>query len=401
MAVFNPLTNLFTNYGFAATETIAVDDNVTDASAATDANAAVGAAPAAGTTFDIQMAEPGPDAFSELGDDLKLEKFSDPLFVGSPAPGQPVQGFLDNCPLIAVLTAMTHVPKMRDVIEAGGIVRERVGRFSTFRIREMYEYRINERPNIMPRLPEGNRNFEGNRFFAANFFQNPQLAAIGPRQSVNIWFAGHNVTRLVSPVFYKFDGNSRFQEASPPLHLYYAHSTNRALYPSAIEKAYVYLKCGSGQVNYQKINDGLPVDEVMYEVAGYARHGVISQPPHGSFDLLPNKRWKRWLEHHHTRPTILTSKRQPEPSSAQNTSATDYVQDPDLVVGDHAYPVIGFDGMAKTITVVNVLKEVGEANREVTIPIARVKHNFIDIVQGGKEYGQGPLEHDPKKQDID
>lgn len=390
MAIFDPLTNLFTNYGFEATETDANADNVTDASAATNSNAIVGAAPVTSVDIDVQIREPGPDNFSQLGDYLKLEIFNEHLFVGAPVPGQPVQGFLNNCPLIAVLTAMTHVPQMRDVLNFGGIVRERVGTFSTFRKRQAYEYLQNDQPSKLPRLPSSNSNFEGNRFFAVNFYQNPRQAYIGPKEQITIWFAGHIVTRLISPVFYKFEGNNDLEAVSLPLHLYYSHSTNRALYPSAIEKAYVYLKSRSpDNVNYQKINNGLPLDEVMFDLAGYARFGTISKPPPSeiSVPLLPKNRWKSWLKQHNVRPTVLASK--------------GTVADPNLVVADHAYPVIGYNESAKEITVVNVLKEAGEANRVITIPFAKIKTNFIDLVQGSKEYGTSPHREKQDKEDID
>lgn len=272
-------------------------------------------------------------AAGDADDALPLHRVTRPEPTGSGPP--------DNCPLIAILTAMTHVPQMRAVIEFGGVVREREGKFSTYRIRQSYEYPFGTEPAVMPRLPGASANSEGGRFFSVTFYQGPRQSSIGPGQAVHTRFGGHTVTRLVSPVFYIWAG------ASLPPRLFYAHSTTRALYPSAIEKAYVYLKSGSGRANYQVINDGLTVAEVMFELAGYARMGLIAQIPGENFDLLPNSLWKSWLKQHAARPTVLASKANPG--------------NPGLIVGNHAYPVIVHSEKAKTITVVNVLKEVAEA----------------------------------------
>lgn len=394
MNTMDPLTNIYTRYGFAAADTSVTEAQVTDASGMTDVNTALGVTPVTGSDLAVSGEEPGPDHFARMGDDLKLKVFSDPLFSGELHHGQPVQGFLNNCPLIAVLTAMLRVPQTRSVIAAGGLVRERVGKFSTFRVRRYEEYLVGEAPEEMPRLPGKHTNFEGDRYFSAVFFQGARNHHAGVDDQVTIWFDGHTETQLISPVFYYW------QAASPPLSLFYAHSTTSVLYPSAIEKAYVGLKSGSGPHNYQVINDGLYLGEVMFEVCGYARQGFMDQIPNQSNPLLPDSRWKNWLKQNHKRPTVLASKLSKD-SQADGSDDSYYVEDENLVVPSHAYPVIGYDGKAQSITVINVLKEIGQADRIVSIPLAMVKANFYAIAQGPLAYGKMPLTADKKKGDID
>lgn len=122
MPILDQLANIFTSYGLAATDSEAVESEVLATSALESAPVLGLLAPAPDA---FRTKEPGPDAQAKLGDKLVLETFTDPLFAGTPSEYEPVQGFLDNCPLVAVLTAMAHVPDFRALLTAEAVVRQR------------------------------------------------------------------------------------------------------------------------------------------------------------------------------------------------------------------------------------------------------------------------------------
>ena len=85
------------------------------------------AAPATGAAVQ-EITEPGPDIETGqlekgFGDRLVMGVVSEPIFAGDPSQDEPVQGYLLNCPLAAVLCAMAHTPVGRKRIR--GMVRRR------------------------------------------------------------------------------------------------------------------------------------------------------------------------------------------------------------------------------------------------------------------------------------
>jgi hypothetical protein len=258
------------------------------------------------------------------------------------------------------------------------VVRERTKDFSTSRTRMVFEYKQNDpaRSKPMKRLPGPTSNFEDDRVFDVTFFTNLKTLNLGPNGDILLHTIGPTTAVTATPVYY------RHASAAAPLKIFYAHSTRRELYPSAVEKAYVYHHSPANNPNYQEINDGLPLADVMYELAGYSRQGWIVAPD-ASVVALSTKRLRRWLDKHHTRPTVLGSKS----GLAQGAP----------IVSDHAYPVIS--RTSTHITVVNVLKERGEADRTVTLPIGDVDKYFFFVVQGPEEYAQTPASG--KHGDID
>jgi hypothetical protein len=373
------LANIFTRAGVLATDASAV---LGTAAAETDvaASAAILGQTAPGKKPPFQVVEPAPDNRAELGDELELVVFAEPLFQDdNPLPGHPVQGYVDNCPLVAVLVAMLHVPALRAAVRHG-LVRERAHPFSTHRTRMTFEYKVGDPALDQPmrRLPGAKTNFEGTRVFDVTFFKNPQTFHIGPNGDILVHAIGPTAHQRATPVYY------RLQNTGNSLNLYYAHSMRRELYPAAIEKAYVHHHSPANLPNYQTINVGLPLADVMFELAGYARQGWIAQSPTDEdeddaqsppkAELLGTQRLGKWLRRHRDRPTVLASK----------SGFADVAP----IVKDHAYPVVGLT--QDTITVVNVLKESGEMDRTVTLPRGDIAKYFFLIVQGPEVYAERP-----------
>ncbi|MBE9111196.1 hypothetical protein IQ273_17460 [Nodosilinea sp. LEGE 07298] len=115
--LFDPFRNIVTLAGLQTLDTDATDDTVTDSAALGTAQPALGGGtPPTADTADI--VEPDPDRDTGegnlgLGKDLGMKVFTGALFNGAPSMHEPIQGFLGNCPLAAVLCAMAHVPAQR------------------------------------------------------------------------------------------------------------------------------------------------------------------------------------------------------------------------------------------------------------------------------------------------
>lgn len=369
MPAIDFLTNAFTQYGFAALASEAADESAAE-SDVIEASAVLGTvAPAGVGTLTIE--EPGPDATSQLGLRLELRPFNDmPLFTGQPREDETVQGFLGNCPLVAILTAMAHIHHFRSVLVAGAVVRERPMSYSTFRQRQLYEFLASPTPpDPLPRVPGIDRNFEGDHVFAVNFFEDPQQATIGKRAEIFTLAGGHTVTKIVSPVLY-FD-------TDPPEGFFYAHSTRRNLWVNIIEKGFVFLHGVSTPAPaYQDINDGLDPNKVMSEVTGYSRMGLINNSGNPGIPELKAKQLRSWMKLHNTRPTILGS--------------LDNPANPDLIVADHTFALVGFDASAHQVTLINAIEEDGSPDRIIILPIGLIHANFEEIVQGPFAYGSAP-----------
>ncbi len=369
MAVIDFLTNAFTQYGFAALASEATDESAAE-SDVIDAGAVLGAvAPAAGVGTLIAE-EPGPDDTSQRGLSLELRPFNGtPLFTGQPREDETVQGFLGNCPLVAILTAMAHIQHFRSILVDGAVVRERPMEYSTFRQRQLYEFLVNERPDPLPRVPGKDRNFEGDHVFAVNFFKDAQEATIGKRAEIFTLLGGHTITEIVSPVLY-FD-------TDPPEGFFYAHSMRRNLWVNIIEKGFVFLHGVSTPApTYQDINDGLDPNRAMSEVTGYSRMGLINNSGNPDIPELSAKQWRSWMKLHNTRPTIIGS--------------LDNPANPELIVADHAFALFGFDASAHRVTLINAIEENGSPGRIVVVPFELIRANFEEIVQGPSTYGSAP-----------
>ncbi|MEM6343536.1 MAG: hypothetical protein AAF927_06630 [Bacteroidota bacterium] len=352
---FDPLQNIFTLPGLQALNTEATHDGVTNSPAPNAAQPALGGGtPPTADTADI--VEPDPDYETGegnlgLGKDLGMKIFDEPLFVGALSMHEPIQGFLGNCPLAAVLCAMAHVPAQRNRLR-NEIIKEVAMPVASNRQRKPYEYFPTDLPSPIPMAsPKGP--FLSDRLLAVRFQRTFPVQAL----STDIFEAGRLRKRLNAPKSVPVSSvlfvDLRFNE------IHYMKSASGALWPSIIEKAYAV---GRGQNTYQGLEGSIGLAEVMRDLTGSAEEEHLVNGPDDTLPEITDKKLKSWLSQHTQRPIILGS-----PPTAT------------LVTGNHTFAVIG-----KTKTTVKVIDalESDPASREIEVPMANIRENFHEIVRG-------------------
>lgn len=361
--MFDPYANEVTAAGLATLQTDATDNSATMSPAPAAAAPALGGGVPSVRVVQ-KLVEPGPDINSGaaklgLGDRLIMKDFSGLLWAGDPDMHEPVQGFLGNCPLSAVLCAMAHVPNQRARLRRD-IISSRTIEVHSNRQRKASEYFVNDVPNPLPYVSVPGP-FETNRLIFVRFQRIFVTHTVGrtPEESVQI---AALVNKLASvPVTSVLHVNTDHGG------IHYMFTMNGALWPSIIEKAYAV---GRGHNSYQGINADVGLAEAMRDMTGSAEeeHLVVTPNPGGPPPPPPitNKQLRTWLGGHSSRPTILGS-----PDAPTRTDVTP----------NHTFAVIGFNG--KNVTVINALEETPAA-REVTVPFAELRGNFAEIVRGSK-----------------
>ncbi|MEM9945503.1 MAG: hypothetical protein AAF810_05495 [Cyanobacteria bacterium P01_D01_bin.36] len=352
---FDPFRNIITLAGLQTLDTEATDDTVTDSAAPSTAQPALGGGtPPTADTAD--MVEPDPDYETGvgnlgLGEDLDMKVFAGALFNGAPSMHEPIQGFLGNCPLAAVLCAMTHVPAQRQRLR-NDLFKEVALPVESNRQRKGYEYFSAKKPSPLPMAsPSGP--FKSNRLIAVRFQRSFPVQSL----STDSLEAGRLRKRLDAsgavPVTSVLFVNLR----SSAIH--YMRSSVGALWPSLIEKAYVV---GRGQNTYQGLQATVGLAEAMRDMTGGAEEEHLVNGPEDTSPEINTKRLNTWLSQHKKRPIILGS-----PLNAP------------LVTGNHTFAVIG--KTKTTVTVIDALKST-PAEREVVVPLAEIRDNFHEIVRG-------------------
>lgn len=355
---FDPFRNLVTLAGLQTLDTDATADNVTESPAPGTAGPALGGGTPA--TADVaEIIEPDPDRDTGegqlgLGKDLDMRTFSGPLFGTAIDVHEPIQGFLGNCPLVAVLCAMAHVPRQNRRLR-NNILKEVAMPVESNRHRKGYEYFSADRPSPLPMASPGGP-FTSDRLIAVRF-QRPF-----PYQplSTDVFEAGRLRQRLDAPGAVPVTAvlfiDLRFNA------VHYARGASGALWPALIEKAYAV---GRGVNTYQGLEGTVGLAEAMRDMTGFAEEESLIEAETTDGGTLPpitTPRLRRWLSEHASRPIILGS-----PDDA-----------PD-VVGNHTFAVIGYD--SANVTVVNALEELPAA-RTTTVPMTAIRDNFHDIVRG-------------------
>ncbi len=374
MSPIDALTNAFTASGFAALLTDALELDAT-ASDATDTNGVLGEQAAGPDVFSVS--EPGPVEDQPQGDNLTLRNVGrSRLGNDAVSSRQPVQGFLANCPLVAVLVAMAHVPAFRESFRRGAIVQRTARNFSTFRERESWEFA--DPPQTLPRLPSKDANFTGDHVFTVNFFSGPQTGLLGKRGQFDVLRFGSTVTETVTPVLWiQVDIDSVF----------FARTASPAIWVEIIEKAFISRHDPGGRNAYEALEGSITPIVTMFEMCGFARQGQITNaevivepdPETGSTDIsdaLTQNELSGMLRRHATRPTVLGSLE--SPGSAE-------------IVGNHTYAVTGFDPKTGVVELVNALEEPTAPTREVSISLAELGASFGEIIQGPAQRGVAPV----------
>ncbi|MEX2455198.1 MAG: hypothetical protein WD470_10870 [Rhodospirillaceae bacterium] len=352
---FDPFRNIATLAGLQTLDTEATDDSVTDSTAPGAARPALGGGtPPTADTAD--MVEPDPDHDTGkgrlgLGSDLGMKVFAGALFNGPPSMHEPIQGFLGNCPLCAVLCAMAHVPAQRQRLRSD-ILKEVAMPVESNRQRKGYEYFSNVRPSPLPMAsPRGP--FTSDRLIAVRFQRTFPVQAL----ATDVLEAGRLRQRLDAPgsvpVTSVLFVDLRFNA------IHYMRGASGALWPALIEKAYAV---GRGANTYQGLEGTIGLAEAMRDMTGSAEEEHLVDSPGDTLPPIANKKLNAWLAEHATRPVILGS-----PGNAP------------LVTGNHTFAVIG--KTQTTVTVIDALEET-PATREVTVPMAEIRDNFHEIVRG-------------------
>jgi hypothetical protein len=352
---FDPFRNIVTLAGLQTLETEATDDTVTGSTAPSTAQLALGGGtPTTADTAD--MVEPDPDRNTGegslgLGKDLGMRVFAGALFNGAPSMHEPIQGFLGNCPLAAVLCAMAHVPAQRQRLR-NDILKEVALPVESNRQRNDYEYFSAARPSPLPMAsPHGP--FKSDRLIAVRFQRTFPVQAL----STDVFEAGRLRQRLNAPGSVPVTGvlfvDLRFSQ------IHYMRGSGGALWPSLIEKAYAV---GRGQNTYQGLEGTVGLAEAMRDMTGAAEEEHLVNGPGDTLPEITTKRLNTWLSQHDNRPIILGSP-----------------PDSPLVTGNHTFAVIG--KTRTTVTVIDALESTPAA-REVVVPIAEIRDNFHEIVRG-------------------
>ena len=322
----------FLRYGFEAAEsflealaphTLAV---VAPPASSPSATPAAGAQPAVATPItepdpdlDSGQGTPGPVVQGAgLGDNLYMkEPKGAPRFVNEVQveTDEVRQGFLLNCPLPAAMAAMAHVPagqeKIRDmIVEVPGPVDSK-------RQRKPTEYFVGQQPT-----PLREEQFVSSRSF-------------------DVKLRGRATTRVTPQLYHNLKDNDS---------LHYSFSSDGALWPSLIEKAYVVNKGNT----YQGINGNLSAVEALEALYGPASE-VRLKPD------LKNQTLIGILKKHGQRPTIAGSLENQEQGSP--------------ITGHHAYVVVGFEEKDNKVKLYDAL-----SGTTVDQSLADFRHRFGEVV---------------------
>ena len=352
---FDPFLNIATLAGLRTLDTDATRADATFSFAVGAAGPALGGGtPPASDTADI--VEPDPDRNTGEGDlglgrDLGMKVFGAALFNGPPSRHEPIQGYLGNCPLGAVLCAMAHVPRQRQRLQ-DDILKEVAMPVESNRQRKDYEYFVNDRPSPLPMAsPRGP--FTSERLIAVRFQRTFPVQAL----STDVLEAARLRERLdapgsvpVTPVLFV---DLRFDD------LHYMRGASGALWPALIEKAYAV---GRGANSYQGLEGSVGLAEAMRDLTGFAEEQHLVPAAGDSLPPITDRTLEAWLAQHAGRPVILGS-----PGHAP------------MVQGNHTFAVIGKTGT--TVTVIDAREETPD-KREVDVPMSRIRENFHEIVRG-------------------
>ncbi|MEM6544456.1 MAG: hypothetical protein AAF680_06115 [Pseudomonadota bacterium] len=352
---FDPFRNIVTLAGLQTLDTEATDDTVTNSVAPNTAQPALGGGTPP-TVDTATLVEPDPDRDTGegnlgLGKDLGMKVFTSALFNGAPSMHEPIQGFLGNCPLAAVLCAMAHVPAQRQRLR-NDILKEVALPVESNRQRKGYEYFSANRPSPLPMAsPSGP--FKSDRLIFVRFQRTfaAQSLSTDPSEAAQLR------QRLNAPASVPVTGvlfvDLRFNV------IHYMRGSGGALWPSLIEKAYAV---GRGQNTYQGLEATVGLAEAMRDMTGFAEEEHLVNGPGDTLPEITTKRLNTWLSQHDNRPIILGS-----PPNAP------------LVTGNHTFAVIG--KTKTTVTVIDALESTPTA-REVVVPLAEIRDNFHEIVRG-------------------
>lgn len=302
------------------------------------------------------MVEPDPDwdtgeGSLGLGKDLGMRVFTGALFNGAPSMHEPIQGFLGNCPLAAVLCAMAHIPAQRQRLR-NDIFKEVALPVESNRQRKGYEYFPADRPSPLP-LASPSGPFKSDRLIAVRFQPTFPVQAL----STDSLEAARLRKRLDAPGSVPVTSVLFVDLRLSTLH--YMRGSGNVLWPSLIEKAYAV---GHGQNTYQGLEGTIGLAEAMRHMTGFAEEEHLVNGPGDTLPEITTKRLNTWLSQHGKRPIILGS-----PPNAP------------LVTGNHTFAVIG--KTSTTVTVLNALKAT-PAEREVVVPLGEIRDNFHEIVRG-------------------
>jgi hypothetical protein len=369
---FDPRANPVTAYGFEALRTEALETTVLDSAAVSAAGPAVGGGAAPGVA--LRITEPGPDAETGemdlgLGDDLVMRVFTEDLFDGDPDVHQPIQGFLGNCPLAAILCAMAHVPAQRRRLRHE-IVVERPIEVHSSRQRRAFEWFSTDVPAPLPRDPPTGHHVSFRLFqitFKATFH--------GTIRTLDLQGLTDDEKRAMREIYLRFLTRPSVVPTTPVLFTdlnaggvvhYMRTPAPLALWPSIIEKAYAI---GRGQNSYDGINNDIGLAECMQDMTGFAieEHLIADEPVPEQPPPPPpvtDQTLRRILHRHNRRPTILGSIGTPADARIR---------------GNHTFAVTRFQ--SGDVRVVDPIEET-PATREITIPFNELRDSFGEVVQG-------------------
>lgn len=326
--------NIFTRYGILASDTEAVTTVAPETEAVQVAPEVVGDEERSFPVIDFM--EPSPSipplgSENQFIDNIQLRATKLPLFEGPPTSKQFLQEWLENCPLGAVLTAMTHVPKFRVYLQSQMIEESRVNIVSQ-RIKADFEFLDGNKDGKV--IVEKVSYPENNRLFKVRFYSSSATSENGISESI---------VQISAAMLHDIERKE----------LFYARSVEKnVLWPAIVEKAYVRFL---GQNSYQSLNHGLDVGRVMMNLTGEEQ--VLLIEPSSSSELGVR------IKKHEKRPTVVVSKIETHPQ----------------VVGNHVFAVVGY-GNGK----VNLVDALGEKDSErfISLTLAEIGDHFRAIVQG-------------------
>ncbi len=287
----------------------------------------------------IKIEEPSPSkppigSFSDFESNIELRAAKLPLFNGEPIPDEFRQVWLDNCPLGAIMTAMTRVPKFQRYIKLKMILESKANILS-IRKKEDFEFSPDEMPteNKIEKLgpPENSRLFH-----------------------VKFYVSDSSSSRGIRPITKKVSGALLFDIKRDEI--FYAVGLGGSLWPSIAEKAYIQMMAFN---SYESLNHSLDVGMVMLHMTGEEHMHILSD--------LTNRELKTLIKTNKVRPTVIVSKLRPPSEN---------------VLENHTYAVIGFK--EDMVHLVDALST-EEAKRFIWLSIADIRSNFRALAQGAKE----------------